>query len=853
MLSISRARSAASVVAYFSSHLVTESETPTNPNEDSYASEGEPGIWRGAGAVALGFAGAVRPRDFARVLLAVDGIGRPLVLGAGSELRRAGWDLVFSAPKSVSALWAAGDSGLRDALGGAHREAVDEALAWLESDGGIAARRGKGGREIEAARLVAAVFRHGTSRAHDPQVHSHAMVANLAQRPDGSWGAIQSREFFLRKMAAGACYRVALAIAMQRLGFSVRRDGFSFRISGVPQSLEKHWSQRRAQVVEVLAEQEATSALAAEAAALGTREAKQPVHRDVLQVRWRREATSHGLTLARIAALRTERHARPEMPAPAALWAMMNRTASTVSDHQLAAAVFVAAQGILDLGAARRFLREFRTDPETVTLRDAAGHSRFTSAACLANEHRIGERAKRRRGTCPAVSPAALAEAMGEPRTLSDAQRVAVRHITGPDGVVLVQGGLNAATLRLLNVARCAWAHDERRVLGCAPTGKGAARLEAATAMPNRALGAWLAELGTGVAPSTEREVLVVAAADRIGSRRLAALLQHTERSGTQVILVGDRRRLGSVDTAGALRSLAHALGAVELPDHSDRRDRMAGEAVRFLADTNTGRALVAARDRGLLHIGSDAGSVIKSMVRSWMRAHDPVRPSAARMIAFTRRAVARLNAEAREAFRDVLGPEVRVGESGFAVGDRILFVRRSRSLGVKARTFATITAVTKRGDRIRLSARTDDDAMVRWSPEGYPHIRHGYAVTADEAQGATVDRLDVLVQDAVNEYAWREVAAIGVRIETHFHANRELVAEIDQDLRCVGRNVPQKMMHDSTLPVLQGLPSESLNAQIRARGRDGGKRKQRNSDQEQLSRRAAAVGYGNRPNMPRQ
>jgi conjugative relaxase-like TrwC/TraI family protein len=100
-----------------------------------------------------------------------------------------GFDLTFSAPKSVSVLFGVGDDGMRAAIQDAHDQAVREALAYVEREAGVT-RRGAGGAVAIAGRgLIGAAFRHRTSRAGDPQLHTHVLVANLVLGADGRWGS----------------------------------------------------------------------------------------------------------------------------------------------------------------------------------------------------------------------------------------------------------------------------------------------------------------------------------------------------------------------------------------------------------------------------------------------------------------------------------------------------------------------------------------------------------------------------------------------------------------------------------------------------------------------------------------
>lgn len=158
------------------------------------------------------------------------GSGDAMLKNAGPD-RRYGYDLTFSAPKSVSVTWAIAGRELRDAISTAHDAAVAETLRHLESHLDLA-RRGHAGESRELARIIAGVYRHASSREQDPQLHSHALLMNLAQREDGSWGAIESREIYRHKMALGAIYRAIMAHRLRSLGFGIEADGESFRIAG---------------------------------------------------------------------------------------------------------------------------------------------------------------------------------------------------------------------------------------------------------------------------------------------------------------------------------------------------------------------------------------------------------------------------------------------------------------------------------------------------------------------------------------------------------------------------------------------------------------------------------------------
>ena len=149
----------------------------------------------GAGASELGLTGLVEGESLRRVLDGEDEAGVPL-RASPVPVSVAGFDLPLSAPKSVSVVFALGDMAAREAVREAHDRAVRAALGYVERTA-AAVRRGAGGARVEPANgLVAAAFRHRTSRAGDPQLHTHVVVANLGRGPDGRWSTLDGRRLY---------------------------------------------------------------------------------------------------------------------------------------------------------------------------------------------------------------------------------------------------------------------------------------------------------------------------------------------------------------------------------------------------------------------------------------------------------------------------------------------------------------------------------------------------------------------------------------------------------------------------------------------------------------------------------
>ncbi len=246
-----------------------------------------PGQWMGRAATRLGLYGrTVEKAEFRNILQGFSPDGsRPLVQNAGSPDRVAYWDLTFNAPKSVSVLWSQAPAKLRRELEQAHDRAVAKALGIAESVAGIS-RRGKGGRIHEKAALLFAAFREGTSRANDPHLHTHGVLANLSLRRDGTLGALHTPYLFRAKMNLGAHYFAELAKEIRQMGFAVEADRVGFRLSDVPKDLCREMSKRRREIETRLATRGESGPIASRKAAVETRPNKTAVPADQLFAAW---------------------------------------------------------------------------------------------------------------------------------------------------------------------------------------------------------------------------------------------------------------------------------------------------------------------------------------------------------------------------------------------------------------------------------------------------------------------------------------------------------------------------------------------------------------------------------------
>jgi conjugative relaxase-like TrwC/TraI family protein len=264
-------------------------ETVANSVDDYYLGHGEaPGRWIGATAEQLELTGEVDADQLRNLLAGFSPQGDPL----GSRLRpdrRPGYDLTFSAPKGVSLLWAFSSDQTRMEITEAHDRAVVAVLDQLSREASFARRGANGHTLIEANGFIGAAFRHRTSRAGDPQLHTHVVVPNLVQGVDGRWSAPDGRHLYAWKKTAGTLYQSALRNELAPLGLAweVRRNGLS-ELADLRKPILRAFSKRRVEIEAAMETRGVTSARAGEQAALATRAAKPDgaLPTDVLREGW---------------------------------------------------------------------------------------------------------------------------------------------------------------------------------------------------------------------------------------------------------------------------------------------------------------------------------------------------------------------------------------------------------------------------------------------------------------------------------------------------------------------------------------------------------------------------------------
>ena len=746
------------------SALSSASQAASYYEADDYFAEGgdAPSEWQGSGAQSLNLSGPVDREQFIKLL---EGKVAGQELGTmrdGAWEHRPGWDLTFSAPKSVSMMAeVVGDRRLV----AAHERAVRTALGLAESHLSATRIREDGSVRREATgNLVIATFRHGTSRALDPQLHSHNIILNMTQDEAGQWRSLEPRAFYQLQKQLGAIYRQELADEVQRLGYQIDRGKEStFEIAGIDAATLDAFSQRSAAIEARLAERGTSRAEASAAekqiVALDTRLAKEAVPYAELVGSWREaadaagwdEAARRGLVAqaearAQVVALGVDQTFARELAADRALEqgaAMLGERLSvfaTTALHEAAGRFGMGRVGHSDIAAAiSRAEKSATLQTREYVDRRGAAFEGFTTATNIANETAILQLEQLARQQAePILSPVAAARAVADAERRSalqghawtEEQRAATVQIVGSrNRVIALQGAAGTAKTStvLATIAREAEARGIQ-VTALAPTASAAHVLGEALDARADTLARHLLAPGR---PTPRERLWIVDEASLISARDAAKLLALADSFKARVLLVGDTAQLGSVEAGAAFAQLqgggmetAHLTQILRQTNEQARaavEASLEGDAKRALAALDSGGGRIVeqnTREARFAQIAQDYASLDAKEQRRTL----VIEPSREGRDALTQQIRQRLTASGalhglaieakRLAPRDLTRAEAKDPHS-YAIGDTIRFAKDYADKGVSTAQAYRVTGID--ADRAAITLADQEGRAIDW------------------------------------------------------------------------------------------------------------------------------------------
>lgn len=534
---------------YFREHLAT----------GDYYSAGQKvaGQWFGVGAERMGLKGIVNETDFLRLCEGLNPhTGEKLTQRRNSSRRnergrrvanrRVFYDFTLSPPKSVSVVGLCQDDRILDL----HNRAVRTAMLELEKFAETRVRKSGERTERKTGNMVAAMFRHDTSRELDPHLHTHTVVFNATfDQTENRWKALEVQGIYRAQKFVENCYFHELAKGLRALGYGIENEGRAFRIVGVPDDLVARFSKRHQQIDAEAKNRINREGLRGNLGDLRERIAQDARKRKVknstadrLRPLWQKQMTA--AEVSALKALRPVPRGTEDSADVAGVvaWAdeHLFERRSVVNDYELMAAALARGRGeAFDLPAlwqaieVRGYLRE-------------KGSSKLTSREVLGDELAIVVAAHDGRGRHLALSTACRPSADFSPE-----QRTAVERIlSSRDFITLFRGGAGTGKSFALKEVERGLVAAGRPVVVLAPQRQQVRDLQK-DGLPAETLSRCLVtkKLPRGV-------VVIVDEAGQIGGRQLRELVGLVQTSGGRLILSGDTRQHGAVAASDALRAI---------------------------------------------------------------------------------------------------------------------------------------------------------------------------------------------------------------------------------------------------------------------------------------------------------
>ena len=805
-----------------------------SPREDYYLRGGTAtGRWHGRGAAELGVEGAVSAEGLVRLF---DGQHPTTGEQLGRQLRKDGvaaWDLTFSADKSVSLLWAFADDETRRHVVEAFEEANAEAVSYLESvasstrgasrtpvlDGeGSPVLREDGTPRyrvetwpIRTSGYVAAWFTEFTSRADDPQLHTHLVVGNRVKGVDGVWRAIDGRLLYRHKLAAGYLHEAELRSRLtERLGVRWQpvRNGMA-DIEAFTRDQIMAFSQRRQQI-EAWRDSHGIADTPAgnEIATLATRSPKQDHPLDTLMPQWLKRGAEVGLTPETVSVV-LNRSCEVTVPDPEPLFdrlASARGLTAQTSTFRRADVMKEAAEAFPEGGGrpqvealADAFLRRsdvipiLPTQPTTDDLRDLpidlsptelehlleltnttkptqamrrrdgdifpglTNERRYTTTELLTIEQRIVDRAEAGVGAGQwTATEAEVDEAVARYPMLTEGQRAMVRQFaTSGNAIDIGVGAAGTGKTTVMAIIHELATQAGTPVVGAALAARTAAGFEAATGIRSATITRFLGQAkATGGLPPDA--VVIVDEAGMVGSRQLAEVSHLVEAVAGKLILIGDHHQLAEIDAGGLFTALAVRVPAVELTANVRQDQKWERTALAELRHGSVSRAVAMYHRRGQINIAANTDDTINQAVHNWYQDVETTGdPSEVLLIGHRNNTVDQLNKRARSLIAEaglLGGPTLKVNDRMFQTGERVVCLRNRSRLGVLNGDFATVTAIDieRRTVTIHLDRNDHSVTVPHWYLDD-GHLDWGYALTGHKAQGATARRAHTVAGDGVD------------------------------------------------------------------------------------------------------
>jgi conjugative relaxase-like TrwC/TraI family protein len=752
---------------------------------DDYYTQGQRvvGQWVGKGAAALGLGDEVGRDEFNALLQGINPHdGTVLVKGRGG-IRRAGFEAQFSCPKSVSIQALTADSRLIQA----HERAVQLAISEIEKF--ALTRQNRGQEWVVSANLVGARFTHLAARPADngivdPQLHTHLVMINMTERPDGQWRALDPTEIFNCQNWGSAIYLSTLANEVQRLGYRIHQTDAkyaSWELDGYSREQIESFSNRSDDIRRQMEENGWKGTIASHIAALATRNHKTDQSEADLKAEWQRRAIEYGLHTAATTKIAFARG--PYSPAfvadKAVEFSRMDGTEreARLDRRQLEATALRHGMGQVTLAQVR--LRIAEEEAAGILIQNRPPDYQHPEGSFTTDEmiRLETENIEMRREGIGKAAPIASAEEVREwaaKRGLfADQTDAAERALASPDQIVAIEGLAGTTKTTTCGAIKEYAERHGYAVFGFSMQSPTVNELKKAGIEART-----IASLTNNpVPPSSKPQLWIVDESSLLATKSVNQLLKIARREGiARVIVVGDQRQHLAIEAGHPMKQfLEDGIPVAELTNIMRQRDP---ELRAVVIQASQGKPGAAARAIDLLDQQhrltaiEDPRQRYAAIAQHYLRAHEANR---------TALVVSPGNDERRDinrAVRDALVESGHVEAKGhthhilvprqdltakakkyaryYDVGDVVHFAKAHKKQGIARDAYLTVKAVNRDGNLLTLqylNGRTIEVSPCRWE--------HLEVYTQEKREIAVGDRIEYRIYDHKRHIANHSLATV--------------------------------------------------------------------------------------------
>jgi len=752
---------------------------------DDYYTQGQRvvGQWVGKGVAALGFADDVARDDFNALLQGINPrSGAVLVKGRG-DTRRAGFEAQFSCPKSVSVQALTADSRLIQA----HERAVELAIREVEKF--ALSRINRGQEWVVSGNIVGAKFTHLAARPADngiidPQLHTHLMIINMTERPDGQWRALDPREIYACQNWGSAVYLSALAHEVRQLGYTINVLGGKYadwELEGYSREQIEAFSNRSDDIRRRMEELGWKGTIASRIAALSTRNQKTDESESDLRAEWQRRAAEYGINVDAMARMAIQRGPKTEIGdvAKAVEFSRLHGTErdARLDRRQLEASALRHGMGQLTLAQVRE--RISQEEAASILIQNRPPDHQhpegsFTTAEMIRLE--TENIAMRREGMGKAAPIATLEEVRGwavKRGLFADQTNAVERALASHDWAVAIEG--LAGTTK---TTTCGAIKEYAERQGYAVFGFS---MHSAAVNELRKVGIdarTIASLiGNPVVPTDKPQLWIVDESSLLATKSVNQLLKIARKEGiARVIIVGDQRQHLAIEAGHPMKQfLEDGIPVAELTTIMRQRDPELREVVIQASQGKPGaaaRAIDLLDEQHRLTEIEDYKQRYAAIAQHYLRGYEADR---------TVLVVSPANDERRDINRTIRAALVQSGHvqaKGYAhnilvqrqeltdqakkyaryydLGDVLYFGKAHKKQGIARGAYLTVKSVDR--DRNLLALQYSSGRIIEVSPCRWEHLE---VYTEEKREIAVGDRVEYRIHDRKRDIPNHALATI--------------------------------------------------------------------------------------------